>query len=91
MHALPAPALLLSVFAKTEHFGIISDTPFGLGYRLQDLTVAVSFFGHHVYFCAHQAVLVLANEQQVSFADPAQPDNVSLLTQIYAIDQHFSR
>lgn len=91
MPALPSPRLLMGVFAKAEHFGRIADTPFGVGYQLQDLAVAVSFFGHHVYFGYQQAVLVLANESQVSFAEPDHPANALLLGKIYAIDQQFSQ
>ncbi len=43
MLIMPAPQLLLSVFAKVETFGQIADTPFGVGYQLDDLQVAVSF------------------------------------------------
>jgi hypothetical protein len=90
MTALPSPQLLLSVFAKTEHFGRMTDTPYGLGYRLNDLTTTVSFFGHHLYFCYQQAVLILSNEYDVSFVDPEHPANPELLQQVYAIDQYFS-
>ncbi len=91
MPALPSPRLLMGVFAKAENFGRIADTPFGVGYQLQDLAVAVSFFGHHVYFGYQQAVLVLANESQVSFAEPDHPTNRLLLDKIYAIDQQYSQ
>jgi len=91
MPALPSPRLLMGVFAKAENFGRIADTPFGVGYQLQDLAVAVSFFGHHVYFGYQQAVLVLAHESQVSFDEPDHPANPSLLNKIYAIDQQFSQ
>ncbi|WP_333798193.1 hypothetical protein [Rheinheimera sp.] len=43
MLIMPAPQLLLSVFAKVETFGQIADPPFGVGYQLDDLQVAVSF------------------------------------------------
>ena len=89
MPALPSPRLLMGVFAKAENFGRIADTPFGVDYQLQELAVAVSFFGHHVYFGYQQAVLVLANESQVSFADASHPANLELLNKIYAIDQQF--
>jgi hypothetical protein len=91
MTALPSPQLLMGVFAKAENFGRIADTPFGVGYQLQGLAVAVSFFGHHVYFGYQQAVLMLANETQVSFADPDLPTNRTLLDKIYAIDQQYSQ
>ncbi len=91
MSALPSPRLLMGVFAKAENFGRIADTPFGVGYQLQGLAVAVSFFGHHVYFGYQQAVLVLANESQVSFAETDHAANRELLDKIYAIDQQFGQ
>jgi hypothetical protein len=91
MPALPSPRLLMGIFAKAENFGRIADTPFGIGYQLQGLAVAVSFFGHHVYFGYQQAVLVLANESQVSFAEADHPANRDLLDKIYAIDQQYSQ
>ena len=91
MPALPSPRLLIGVFAKAENFGHIADTPFGVGYQLQDVAVAVSFFGHHVYFGYQRAVLVLANESQVSFAEPDHPGNRGLLDKIYDIDQRFGQ
>lgn len=91
MPALPSPRLLMGVFAKAENFGRIADTPFGVGYELQDLAVAVSFFGHHVYFGYQQAVLVLANGSQVRFAEPDHPANAELLDKIYAIDHQYGQ
>lgn len=91
MPALPSPRLLMGVFAKAENFGCIADTPFGVGYQLQEMAVAVSFFGHHVYFEYQQAVLVLANDSQVSFVEPDHPGNPALLDKIYAIDQHYGQ
>ncbi len=90
MSALPSPKLLMAVFAKVENFGQIADTPFGVGYRLADVTVAVSFFGHHVYFGYQQAVLMLANDSQVSFVQIDHPANYALLEKIYAIEQRYS-
>lgn len=89
MSTLPSPQLLMGLFAKVEHFGHIADTPFGVGYQLQGLTVAVSFFGHHLYVGYQQAVLVLAFERQVQFADAANQANAALLDKIYAIDAHY--
>jgi|GEM_PF-3137368 len=91
MPALPSPRLLMGVFAKAENFGHIADTPFGIGYQLLGVAVSVSFFGHHVYFGYQQAVLVLANESQVTFADPDHPTNCELLDKIYAIDQQYGQ
>lgn len=90
MLIMPAPQLLLSVFAKVETFGQIADTPFGVGYQLDDLQVAVSFFGHHVYFGYQGAVLVLESDTQLSFADPEHWQNSPLLDKISAIDRRFT-
>lgn len=89
MTTLPSPQLLMGLFAKVEHFGHVADTPFGVGYQLQGLTVAVSFFGHHLYVGYQQAVLVLAFERQVQFADAANPANAALLDKIHAIDAQY--
>lgn len=90
MLTMPAPQLLLSVFAKVETFGQIADTPFGVGYQLDGLQVAVSFFGHHVYFGYQGAVLVLANDTQLNFADPECWQNQHLLEKISSIDKRFA-
>ena len=66
MPALPSPRLLMGVFAKAENFGVIADTPFGVGYQLHGVAVSVSFFGHHVYFGYQQAVLVLARSDSTN-------------------------
>lgn len=89
MLIMPAPQLLLSVFAKVETFGQIADTPFGVGYQLDGLQVAVSFFGHQVYFGYQGAVLVLAHDIQLSFARPELTENALLLEKITAIDLRF--
>ncbi len=84
---LPPPRLLLSVFAKAEHFGVIVDTPFGIGYQLEQLKVCVSFFGHSLYFCAGSAVLSLTDEQRPQLTDgeaTAQQALLQLLEQLNA-------
>lgn len=89
MLIMPAPQLLLSVFAKVETFGQVADTPFGVGYQLDGLQVAVSFFGHQVYFGYQGAVLVWTHDTQLSFADTELGNNAVLLDKITAIDQRF--
>jgi hypothetical protein len=85
MPTLPSGPFLLRVFATTEHFGVVADTPFGCGYRLQGLEVAVSFFGHHVYFVSGDAVLVLTESGTTTLARPDAADNRYLLDLISRI------
>jgi len=90
MPTLPAPQLLLSVFAKVKHFGLMADSPAGLGYQLDGLTVAVGFYGDRVYFFYQNAELVLSNDTQLRFADDKQPDNQALLFKVSEIEQKYS-
>lgn len=90
MRTLPSSQKLLRVFATTEHFGVVADTPFGCGYRLQALEVAVSFFGHHVYFVSGDAVLVLAETGTVALERPQANDNQYLLEVIDKIDLQYN-
>lgn len=90
MATLPAPQLLLSVFAKVKHFGLIADTPSGVGYTLEGLTVAVGFFGDQVYFFYQTAVLVLSNDTQLRFEQNNNPDNALLLEKVDQIEQKYS-
>lgn len=69
----------MRVFAITEHFGVVADTPYGCGYRFQQLEVAVSFFGHHVYFVSGDAVLVLTETGAVTLERPQATDNQYLM------------
>ena len=82
MSTLPAPHLLLSVFAKVKHFGLMADSPAGLGYLLDGLTVAVGFYGDRVYFFYQSAVLVLSNDTQLRFEQNNNPDNPLLLEKV---------
>ncbi len=90
MSTLPSSQKLLRVFATTEHFGVVADTPFGCGYRLQDLSVAVSFFGHHVYFISGDAVLVLTETGAVRPERPQATDNQYLLDLIDQLDRRYN-
>lgn len=90
MSTLPPSQKLLRVFATTEHFGVVADTPFGCGYRLQGLEVAVSFFGHHVYFASGDAVLVLTETGACKLERPDAVDNLYLLQLIDTVDQRYN-
>lgn len=80
----------MRVFATTEHFGVVADTPFGCGYRLYGLEVAVSFFGHHVYFISGDAVLVLSEFGTSALERADAVDNLYLLQLINEIDQRYN-
>ncbi len=80
----------MRVFATTEHFGVVADTPFGCGYRLYGLEVAVSFFGHHVYFTSGDAVLVLTEFGTCALERADAVDNLYLLQLISEIDQRYN-
>lgn len=90
MPTLPSSQKLLRVFATTEHFGVVADTPYGCGYRLQGFAVAVSFFGHHVYFISGDAVLVLTETGSVRLERPHAVDNHYLLEHIDRVDLHYN-
>jgi hypothetical protein len=87
---LPPPRLLLSVFAKAEHFGVIADTPFGIGYQLEQLKVCVSFFGHSVYFCAGSAVLLLTDEQRPQLTSGEASAQQALLQLLVQLDSKYA-
>lgn len=87
---LPPPRLLLSVFAKAEHFGVIVDTPFGIGYQLEQLKVCVSFFGHSVYFCAGSAVLLLTDEQRPQLTSGEPSTQQALLQLLNELDAKYA-
>lgn len=90
MPTLPSSQKLLRVFATTEHFGVVADTPFGCGYRLQGLEVAVSFFGHHVYFTSGDAVLVLTETGSCKLERQDAVDNLYLMQLIETVDQRYN-
>ena len=90
MATLPAPQLLRSVFAKVKHFGLIADSPAGVGYALEGLTVAVGFFGDQVYFFYQSAVLVLSHDTQLRFEQNNNPDNPLLLEKVSQIELKYS-
>jgi hypothetical protein len=89
MSTLPSPQLLLSVFAKVKHFGLMADSPAGIGYSLDGLTAAVGFYGDRFFFYQN-AELVLSNEIQLRFAQENLPDNQALLCKVNQIEQKYS-
>ena len=90
MVILPTSQKLLRVFATTEHFGVVADTAYGCGYRLKGLAVAVSFFGHHVYFICGDAVLVMTETGHVQLEREHATDNLYLLELIAQVDHQYN-
>ncbi len=90
MSTLPSSQKLLRVFATTEHFGVVADTPYGCGYRLDGLEVAVSFFGHHVYFVSGDAVLTLNETGHALLEHQNAANNLYLLQLIDTLDRRYN-
>ncbi len=90
MPTLPSSQKLLRVFATTEYFGVVADTPYGCGYRLDGLAVAVSFFGHFVYFTSGDAVLSLNETGHPRLERPDATDNLYLLQLIDTLDLRYN-
>ncbi len=90
MDRLPKASRLLRIFAITEHFGVIADTPYGCGYRLGELAVAVSFFGHDVYFCVGDAALCLGQSGKSWLMEPDARDNDYLMSVLAEISTRYA-